>query len=263
MNIVQISDTHFGTEQPLVERALIENLRATPPDVILLTGDVTQRARRSQYAAAQSFLKRLPSHHFMVIPGNHDIPLYNLWGRLTNPYGGFKQAFSRLEATWISDACTIIAINSTDPARHKDGVFSQEKIDQVAAQLEASRHSQVRIVAAHHPVAVVLPIDAENITHNAELAVKTWSAAGMDVILGGHIHYPFIAPVRQHYPNINTSAWIMQAGTAISRRVRNQKSNSFNRIVMNGDRESTRMEQWNYEGDLRQFKLGDVFTPWS
>ena len=262
MDIVQISDTHFGTEVAEVEAALVACLTDNPPDIVLLTGDVTQRARRSQFAKAIKFLNKLPAHDFIAIPGNHDIPLYQFWIRLLQPYRHFQRAFHEVEVTRITDACTIIAINSTAPSRHKDGLLSRDKIARVADELANNHHSQLRIVAAHHPVAVVLPSDKENIVENAETAVKIWSDAGMDLILGGHIHYPFMAPLSGYYPNMDTQAWVMQAGTAVSHRVRNQKPNSFNRIVVSGERAGARIEQWNYHADGQRFECAESFTPW-
>lgn len=263
MDIVQISDTHFGTEVADVEAALVECLTDKPPDIILVTGDVTQRAKQSQFLKAQAFLSKLPTHELIVIPGNHDIPLYKLWSRLLRPYGEFQRAFGELEVTRITDACTIIAINSTCPNRHKDGLISSDKIARVAEELANNRHSQLRIVAAHHPVAVVLATDKENIVENAEAAVKAWSDAGVDLILGGHIHYPFMAPLSGYYPHIDTHAWVMQAGTAVSRRVRNQKPNSFNRILVNGTRADARIEQWNFQANNARFECVESFTPWA
>ena len=263
MEIVQISDTHFGTEVGEVEDALVACLREAPPDTVLLTGDVTQRARRWQFERAQKFLERLPTHDFIAIPGNHDIPLYHLWRRLLAPYRGFQRAFDEVEVTRISDECTIVGINSTRPLKHKDGIFSRQKIARVAEELENNRHSRLRIVAAHHPVAVVLPSDRENLVENAEAAVAEWSAAGMDLVLGGHIHFPFMAPLRGYYPNVETHAWVMQAGTATSHRVRNQKPNSFNRISIGKERASVRIEQWNYQEDTQRFERVESFAPFA
>lgn len=262
MDIVQISDTHFGTEVCEVEDALVEHLRASPPDIVLLTGDVTQRARRDQFARAQRFLEKLPVHRFIAVPGNHDIPLYHLWRRLFKPYGGFLGAFNETEGVYVSDDCTIIGVNSTNPYKHKDGILTPKVIDQVATQLEANRHSHLRIVAAHHPVAVVLASDKENLVENAEAAVRVWSQAGMDLMLGGHIHYPFMAPLRGHYPHIETDAWVMQAGTAVSRRVRSRKPNSFNKIFVQESRANSRIEQWNFDDKQADFVRVESFTPW-
>jgi 3',5'-cyclic AMP phosphodiesterase CpdA len=263
VEIVQISDTHFGTELPEVEDALVESLTALAPDILLLAGDVTQRARWSEFSRARAFLDRLAIPEKIVIPGNHDIPLYHLWRRVFSPYQDFKRAFSEVETVRETDDCTIIAVNSTCPMKHKDGMISAEKIDQVAAILERNRHSELKIVAAHHPFAVVLASDRENIVINAEAALEAWCAAGMDVVLGGHIHYPFIAPLRGYYPHLETQAWIVQSGTAVSRRVRNGKPNSFNRVTVAGNRARARIEQWNFQSETGRFEPVESFSPWS
>lgn len=84
----------------------------------------------------------------------------------------------------------------------------------------------------------------------------------MDLMLGGHIHYPFMAPLRGHYPHIETDAWVMQAGTAVSRRVRSRKPNSFNKIFVQESRANSRIEQWNFDDKQADFVRVESFTPW-
>ena len=120
--ILHLSDTHFGTEQSEVSAALLQLAEEVRPDVAILSGDVTQRARRGQFAAARRFLDALAAPIKLVIPGNHDIPLFNLAARLFNPYGNYRQAFGyALDPEFSSKDLLVIGINTTRPRRHKDG----------------------------------------------------------------------------------------------------------------------------------------------
>lgn len=111
--LLQISDPHFGTEQDHVMRALLQLIEECQPDAVLLSGDVTQRARRNQFAAAQKFIDQLPCP-LLAVPGNHDIPLFNLAARFTNPYGNYKRVFGDdLEPEFENDDVLVIGVNTT------------------------------------------------------------------------------------------------------------------------------------------------------
>ena len=187
--LLQISDPHFGTEQPPVVTALLDLARQLRPDVIALTGDITQRARRHQFTAATDFVSLLPPAQLLAIPGNHDIPLFNVTARLFTPYANFKRAFGPdLEPLHDGEHMLVIGVNTTRPRRHKDGEVSKEQIDSVATRLRTARAQQLRIVVVHQPVHVIRATDIANLLHGREDAVNAWSAAGADLIMGGHIH---------------------------------------------------------------------------
>src|SRR5690606_1600566 len=137
--IVQISDTHFGTEQPAVVQALEDHVREHGADLLILSGDITQRARGSQFAAARAFIERLHGlgvPEKLVIPGNHDIPLYNLFARALSPYGNYRAHFGDdLEPTFENDQVLVIGLNTTHPRRHKDGRVTAEQVQAVAERL--------------------------------------------------------------------------------------------------------------------------------
>ena len=195
--LLQISDTHFGTEQPAVVEALVDFTKRLAPDVILLSGDITQRARRAQFAAARAFVDALGAPRTLVIPGNHDIPLFNLAARIFHPYRNFIRAFgSDLEPQYSSPSMLLICVNTTRPSRHKDGEVSAEQIARVSERLRAAAHQQVRIVVTHQPVHVIREHDIQNLLHGHSAAVRAWSHAGADLILGGHIHLPYVRSLR-------------------------------------------------------------------
>ena len=222
--LLHISDTHFGTEQPQVVAALQALALERKPDLLVFSGDVTQRARSSQFAAARRFCDSLGIARSLVLPGNHDIPLLNIAARLLWPYAGYQRAFGKdLEPTVDTDDLLVVGINTTRARRHKNGEVSARQVERVARQLAAARPGQLRVVVTHQPAAVLKPQDNHDRLRGAEPALQAWSAAGADLVLGGHIHLPYVMEVR-----LARTMWCVQAGTAVSSRVRGGTANSVN-----------------------------------
>lgn len=255
--LLQISDPHFGTEQAPVMAALLRLARAQQPDVIVWSGDITQRARRSQFEAARRFADQLPAPHRLVIPGNHDIPLLNLAARLLKPYANFKRAFGQtLEPSVSTPDWLVIGVNTTRPWRHKHGEVSARQIERVAAQLRQARPGQVRVVVVHQPVCVTLEKDRNNLLRGGQAALARWGEAGVDLILGGHIHLPYvIEKVAKDGPE-DHHVWVVQAGTALSTRVRGGKANSVNLIRHPAKPDQpVSIERWDFDATQQEFAL--------
>ncbi|GAA0792564.1 metallophosphoesterase family protein [Marinobacterium sediminicola] len=253
MRMIQLSDLHFGTERPEVMDALVTVMHQLSPDLLLLSGDITQRARRAQFRACERLLARLPPAAIMAVPGNHDIPLFNLWQRLVAPYAHFTRTFGDdLLPCHDSGQVLVVGVNTTCPRRHIDGTFTEKQIETVAHRLKAS-HARVKIVMGHHPVDAVLESDERNIARGAERAVRTWTQAGMQLYLAGHIHYPFCARLERRYPGLSPECWTFQAGTAISFRVRDHKANSFNLIEWLPAQQALQLERWDYTPAIEGF----------
>lgn len=222
--VLQISDTHFGTEQPLVIRALVDLVMQLRPDVIVLSGDLTQRARPDQFRAAKDFVDRL-GEPGLSIPGNHDIALFDLWARMTRPYARYAIVFgANLEPVFTSDDLLIVGVNTTRPWRHKSGQVSMAQVDRVATLLHEADPGQLRVVVVHQPVAVIEEQDRANLLRGHEAATQVWSAAGADVVMGCHIHLPYTLALQ----GLARTMWAVQAGTAVSLRIRARAPNSVN-----------------------------------
>lgn len=222
--LLQISDTHFGTEQPVVVDALVALAAQLRPDVVVLSGDITQRARPAQFRAAKAFVDRLGAP-VLAIPGNHDIALFNLWARLAHPYARYCAVFgSELEPVHSTADLLVVGVNTTRAWRHKHGEVSSAQIDRVAQLLRAAGPQQLRVVVVHQPVAVTLPSDQTNLLRGRLVATQAWSAAGADLVMGGHIHLPFTLSLQ----GLPRRVWAVQAGTAVSTRIRPGTTNSVN-----------------------------------
>jgi len=253
--LLQISDPHFGTERAQVAAALLEFARVQKPSLAILSGDITQRARRHEFRAAVDFVRALEVPRCLVVPGNHDIPLFNLPARIFSPYAAYQRAFGAdLEPEHESQALLVLCVNTTRPRRLTDGEVSDEQIERVAARLRRASREQLRVVVTHQPVHVIRDADQHNVLIGHERAVRAWAAAGADVILGGHIHLPYVRALADAFLQLPRRVWVVQAGTAVSRRVRAGIPNSIN--VLRHCEPSAgfcRVERWDYDADQGAF----------
>ncbi len=222
--LLQISDTHFGTEKPRVVEALVALAVQQRPDVVVLSGDITQRARPAQFRAAKAFVDRLGAP-VIAVPGNHDIALFNLWARLTRPYAHYATVFGAdLEPVHSSPDLLVVGVNTTRVWRHKNGEVSTQQIDRVANLLTAASAQQLRVVVVHQPAAVIRAEDRSHLLRGHHAALRVWPAAGADLVLGGHIHLPYTLALH----GLARQLWVLQAGTAVSSRTRPEAPNSVN-----------------------------------
>ena len=240
--LLQISDTHFGTEQLPVVEALIAFTAQQRPDVVVLSGDITQRARRVQFDAARTFALRL-ARPVLAIPGNHDVPLFDLLARCTRPYGRYREAFGdELEPVHASADLLVQCLNTTRWWRHTNGEISAKQIRRVAARVAGATPGQLRVIVVHQPVAVHSTGDVHDLVRRHAVAVQRWAEAGADLVMGGHIHLPYVMPL----PGLSRRLWAVQAGTAVSHRLRGGLPNSVNLLRWGGDAPYGRcvVEQW-------------------
>lgn len=260
-SVLHISDTHFGTEQPEVVEALLQLAQDHAPDLLVLSGDVTQRARISQFRTARKFLERMPVPNCLVLPGNHDIPLFNVLGRLFSPYRNYRSSLGGdLEPEFESQELLVLGVNTTRPSRHTVGEISDQQIERVSCRLRAASPVQLRIIVAHQPVRATRESDIKNLLHNHQAAIHAWAEAGADLILGGHIHLPHVRPLKEVH-DLPRTLWSVLAGTAVSRRVRGDVPNSVNLIRYHRDSEPLNCTVQRWDHDARGvFLLADSQT---
>lgn len=254
--LLHLSDTHFGTTVEPVLHAVRELVAQAQPDLVLVGGDITQRARRGQFALARDFIRSL-GRPVLAVPGNHDIPLFNVFARALNPYGNYRRALgATLEPVFDGDQVLAIGVNSTRPRRRKDGEVSPAQVQRVAQRLRAARPGQLRVVLMHHPVRAVEESDTANLLIGRELAVPAWVDAGVDLILGGHIHLPYVVPLFGSQGPQGRGAWAVQAGTATSWRVRGSVPNSLNiieHVVGTDEPDACTIERWDFDAATGAF----------
>ena len=251
--LLQLSDPHFGTEQPAVMDALAQLAQRLQPDLLVLSGDITQRAGRRQFQAARAFVDRLGAP-VLAIPGNHDIPLFNLGLRLCRPYARFAEAFGDdLEPQHATPGLLVLGVNTTRWWRHKNGAVSARQVERVARRLARASPAQLRVVVVHQPVLVLQPGETHNLLRGRARALQRWAQAGADLVLGGHIHLPYVSPL----PGLPRPMWAVQAGTAVSWRVRDGVPNSVNllRWGPGAPAGQCRVERWDHDARRRAFVL--------
>lgn len=260
--LLQVSDPHFGTERAEALEALVALAAAERPDLVVLSGDITQRARRAEFAAARRLVERLAAPATLAIPGNHDIPLFDLFTRIVDPYRRYARAFgARLEPEHEGEDLLVLGVNTTRARRHKHGEVDAAQIERVAKRLARAPAAKLRIVVTHHPLHVPSGSDEANLLRGHAEAARAWSAAGADLVLGGHIHLPFVRDARERVPDLARALWVVQAGTAVSHRVRPNggEANSVN-VVRYAAGEAPRacvVERWEHRPARRRFELAE------
>ncbi|MCB1998744.1 MAG: metallophosphoesterase [Burkholderiaceae bacterium] len=217
------------------------------PDVVVVTGDLTQRATAPQFDAAWRFLGSLPAGQLLVQPGNHDIPLWAWWERLRRPYGRFQRHFGTdrcpvVDRAWVR----VVAADSVAPRRHAGGHLSPREVARVAAALDEAQPGPLRIVALHHP------LDGPSAElFGAQAACRRWAAAGARIVLSGHAHRASARWLTggTHHAGL----WAVTGGTAISRRTRGDEPPSVNLIGPLPDGDAW-LQRWAFDA------AGDAFT---
>lgn len=258
--LLHISDTHFGTEQAPVVAALAQLSAQLAPDLLVLSGDITQRARTAQFAAARRFLDGL-AVPYITLPGNHDLTVLNPLARLFSPYLGYRRVFGDdLEPVHESASLLVQCVKTTRWWRHIEGEVSAAQIDRVAARLRLAQPGQLRVVVVHQPLHVAGRTEARHLLRGREAALSAWAAAGADVVLGGHIHLPHVAelsPAGAHGARLI----VAQAGTALSSRLRRDAPNSVN-VIRHQPADPTRcdIERWDFDRQRAAFLPAQTHT---
>ena len=241
--IAHLSDLHFGAEDPLVADALLDDLSKNPPQLIAVSGDLTQRAREEEFTAARAFLDRMAPPK-LIVPGNHDVPLYNLLNRLLFPLTRYRRLITPDLSPWFLDE--EIAVAGTNTARSgtwKEGRISLSQMARLRSQFNAAPPERFKVLVAHHPFIPSQHNQQAALVGRAKLALKTLEACGCSLILAGHLHQAYSGDVRPHHVEIKRSILVAQAGTAISHR-RRDEPNAYNQIVFDGDKLSLEVRAW-------------------
>ncbi|HWU98263.1 MAG TPA: metallophosphoesterase [Oxalicibacterium sp.] len=258
--VLHISDPHFGTERPFVVKALERLAHTQPFDLLILSGDITQRARTVEFNAARAFVDRLGIPSRLVIAGNHDIPLFDMATRVFLPYSRYCRSFgAELEPIHDTPELLAIGVRTTRRYRHIEGEVSRAQIERVAQHLQQAGKNQLRLVVTHQPVYVTHEVDREHLLRGHQNAISSWAKAGADLILGGHIHRPFVCALHDRITDLPRRMWAVQAGTAVSSRIRHDSSNSVNLIRYGFDDAPQRcvVERWDYDNNVDDFVLAD------
>jgi 3',5'-cyclic AMP phosphodiesterase CpdA len=240
--IAHISDLHFGRTDASMIRRLKAQLNDLAPDLLVVSGDLTQRARINEFSDARAFLDHLPEPQ-IVVPGNHDIELYNLYGRFVERLQRYRTYISpNIEPSFSDAELTVVSVNTARSLTFKGGRISAAQLDRLREELETAHSGAIKVVVAHHPID--LPASMEHaLVGRARRAIKTLTDCGVDLILSGHLHVPQLATPAERLRIGGHTAVLVQAGTAISTRSRGE-GNSFNVIEAESSRVVIHKRAW-------------------
>ena len=226
--IVHLSDLHFGRIDPLLPEPLVESVEAVRPDLVAVSGDLTQRARPEQFEQARAFLDALPSPQ-IVVPGNHDVPLYNAYLRFFGGLRRFRRYITEdLEPTYADEEMAVIGLNSARSLTFKGGRIGLRQMQRAREWLCSVPLRVFKIIVTHHPFDLP-PGHGGRVVGRAHMAMLRLADCGADLFLSGHLHLGYTGDTSIRYEIQGLSALIVQAGTATSTRGRGE-ANSFNVI---------------------------------
>jgi 3',5'-cyclic AMP phosphodiesterase CpdA len=226
--LIHLSDLHFGRVDPAILTPLVRIIGEMRPDLVAVSGDLTQRARPAEFLAAREFLASIPFPQ-IVVPGNHDVPLHNIISRFARSLDRYTRYITRDPQPSYADPELVVAgVNTARAWTWKDGRINRSQLEKLRAQLQAAPARATKIVVTHHPFD--LPAGAAGrVVGRSRLAMKTLAECGVDLLLAGHFHIADTTQTAKRYKMSSYSAIIVSSGTSTSTRGRGQP-NSFNVI---------------------------------
>ena len=249
--IVQLSDLHFGMIlQPTLE-PLIKTVWSLEPDLVIISGDLTQRATEEQFREARAYIARLPQPQ-LLIPGNHDVPLYDVFRRFAQPLDRYKEYItSNLSPVFIDDELAVVGINTARSLVFKGGRVSDDQLAEARRHFDRLEKNQVRIVVTHHPFDIPEGLSGVDIVMRAQEAMTVFAQCGVEFFLAGHLHLVFVSDTAR-YGIPGFMAPILQAGTPVSTRARGEPNSFF---VMRVDRPRVTVDTHSWDASTGGFSV--------
>jgi 3',5'-cyclic AMP phosphodiesterase CpdA len=237
LTLLHASDIHFGKHfDPEAADAFLGFLRALAPDLLVISGDFTQRAKVKEYEEASAFLGNLRPIPVVVTPGNHDVPLYRIWERLFAPHRNYRAHISReLDTVTHVPGAVVVSLDSTAPLTAiVNGRIRDSQLLFAARAFEGAEAKDLRVLVAHHNLARAPDYEPEQVLPGHRRCLAAFSRMGVDLILGGHLHRSYLASSLDVFPQPAgaPAMAIVHTGTTTSRRgrARERGQNSLNLI---------------------------------
>ena len=256
--IAHLSDLHFGRVDAAVLPALAAALAAARPDLLVVSGDLTQRARAREFRDARRFLDTLP-YPRLVVPGNHDIPLYNVLSRWLDPFRRFRHYIDpALEPLFVDAEMAVAGITTVRAGTVKNGRINRRQTALIARQLAHEGSGITRIVVTHHPFDLPAHASPDDLIGRSQPAMAAFAESRVDMVLSGHLHGSLTSDSVVRYGNQHRQILLVQAGTATSTRRRGEE-NCFNIIALRHPQVSISRMAWDIEAHCFKPAGADVF----
>ena len=254
--LAHISDVHFGREDPELVKVLIESIAAARPDIVVISGDLTQRAKKKQFKAARAFLETLPAVPQVVVPGNHDVSWTNMFERALRPLARYRRYITDdMEPFVEAGEIAVAGINTVRAGAVKDGRINRRQMKTACEQFGRADAAAVRVVVMHHPIDLAESDLEHTLVGRSEAAMVEFARCRVDLFLSGHLHAGLTLATSRRYRLKGYSAVMAQAGTAVSTRTRGE-ANAWNLIRVWGPQADAgaRMEIEQMEWNGKKFK---------
>ena len=248
--IVHLSDLHLGRLDPNVRAPLVAAVRSVSPDLMVVSGDFTQRATVKQFQAARGLLDAIGTRT-LSIPGNHDIPLWNVVARTVSPLSRYKRFITPdLEPEYRDTEMIVVGVNTTRSLSWGEGRINLAQVESLLARFASAPPETTRIVVTHHPFDLPSGVHEKRLVGRAHRAMARLASAGADLFLSGHLHLSHVSHSAERYRIAGHSALIVQAGT-VSMRGRGEEP-SFN--ILRLDRRNLALGKFLWDPAERTFK---------
>jgi 3',5'-cyclic AMP phosphodiesterase CpdA len=250
--IVHLSDIHFGRVHLNVVEPLIRSVNEIKPDLLAISGDLTQRARTYQFKEARAFLDTLPKPQ-IVVPGNHDVPLHNLFTRFFQPLVKYRRYITEdLQPFYADDEIAVVGVNTARSLTFKGGRVNVAQMASVREKLCPLDDQIVKAVVTHHPFDLPEGHDEGDLVGRSRMAMEVFANCGADLFLAGHLHVSHTGHTAKRYNIKGHSALVVSAGTATSSRNRGE-ANSFN--VLRVEHPQIIVERLRWQPDAGHFSV--------
>jgi 3',5'-cyclic AMP phosphodiesterase CpdA len=250
--LVHLSDLHFGRVDPELLDPLRDLVHRIAPTVVVVSGDLTQRAKSEQFEEARAWLDTLPGPQ-IIVPGNHDISLYNVFRRFALPLERYKRYITDdLDPVFIDDEIAVLGVNTARSLTWKDGRVNKEQVDKIRATLAGLPKDIVRVVVTHHPFDLPEGAKEDDLVDRAKMAMDVFAESGVDLLMAGHLHQSHAGNTQARYKISEYAALVVQAGTATSTRGRGEV-NSFN--VIRTEPQKIEVDRYGWDSVHKQFQV--------
>jgi 3',5'-cyclic AMP phosphodiesterase CpdA len=245
VRIAHISDLHLGADDPAVVEGLRVDLPDQRPDLLIVSGDLTMRARREQFEATRRLLDALGTP-WISVPGNHDLPLDRLVTRMVRPLAAYRRHIDPdPEPRRLQDGVLVLGISTPRRYLWKDGRIDRRQIARIGGAFAEAAPVRLRLLVLHHPVFTSVQRPDEKPVRGSERALQAAADAGVDVILCGHDHVRAHVDLSVSRPSLGRHMLGLMCGTTTSHRVRAAESQSYNLLELSDDdRLTLRVRRW-------------------